>query len=46
MACEECDKAQTDGRCVFYRWENANILMVGCDKHLREIFNALNEAQK
>ena len=30
---------------AFYRWKNANIEMNGCDEHLREVFNALNEKQ-
>lgn len=31
---------------AYYRYKNANIEMQGCDKHLREIFNILNEAQR
>lgn len=31
---------------AYYRWKNANIEMRGCDKHLREVFDALSEAQK
>ena len=31
---------------AFYRYKNANIEMNGCDEHLREIFNILNEAQQ
>lgn len=31
---------------AYYRWKNANIEMNGCDEHLREIFDALNEVQK
>jgi hypothetical protein len=47
MSCEECEKAQEDSRLVaYYRWKNANVAMIGCDKHLREIFDALKAAQK
>lgn len=31
---------------AFYRWKNANIEVNGCDEHLREVFDALNEVQK
>lgn len=31
---------------AYFRWKNANIEMVGCDIHLREIFDALSKVQK
>ncbi len=46
MACEKCEEVQDDHMEAYYRWKNANILIVGCKEHLLEIFNALNEAQK
>ena len=47
MSCLACEVAQEDGLKVpFYRWKKANILMMGCDEHLREVFEALNKAQK
>jgi hypothetical protein len=37
---------QDEMRRTFYRWKAANLLIVGCDMHLREVFEALNMAQK
>ncbi len=46
MSCEACTEAQEDGLKVpFYRWKNANVLMMGCDEHLKEVFAALNMCQ-
>lgn len=45
MSCEKCKHAQEKGDTAFYRWKTNNIAISGCDKHLREIFDALNEAQ-
>lgn len=30
---------------AYYRWKNANVEMNGCDIHLREIFQVLNNFQ-
>lgn len=46
MACQECTDAQEKDSIAFYRWKNANIAIQGCDEHLREIFDVLNEHQK
>ena len=47
MSCEDCDKRHDGSEGVaYYRWGIANVGMLGCDKHLREIFDALNEAQR
>src|SRR3990167_1938326 len=43
MACEKCDnRNERQEGIAFYRWKTANIGMMGCDEHLREIFNVLN----
>lgn len=42
MSCQRCEDATG---VAFYRWSNANIGMVGCTEHLREVFGALNRAQ-
>ncbi len=34
-----------NGGKAYYRWGNTNIEMNGCDKHLREVFDALNMVQ-
>lgn len=46
MSCRNCDEKQDEPMSAYYRWKNANIEMRGCDKHLREVFDALSEAQK
>lgn len=45
MSCEACDEAQGKPASAFYRWKNANVEIRGCDRHLKEIFDALNAAQ-
>ena len=48
MSCNKCEDKQESYKSgiAYYRWKNANIAIDGCDEHLKEIFNALNEAQK
>lgn len=47
MSCEECEKYNKGQNGIaFFRWKNANIGMMGCQKHLREIFDILNKTQK
>ena len=43
MSCEDCETSPISG--AFYRWKNANVEIIGCKKHLLEIFDALSEAQ-
>ena len=45
MSCDNCDKFEEKGKIAYYRWGTANIGMIGCEKHLLEIFDALNEVQ-
>jgi len=44
MSCELCDQ-ETGERIAYYRWKTANVGMIGCPQHLREIFDALSKAQ-
>ena len=48
MSCEACELAQKrameEGHVSFYRWKNANVMMVGCDEHLKEIYDTLSKA--
>lgn len=42
MSCEDCNqeqKAHTDEEGRYYRWKNANLLIVGCEKHVSELIN-------
>lgn len=42
MSCKKCDE-QKD--IAYFRHGKANIGMLGCDEHLREIFNKLNGSE-
>ncbi len=46
MSCHECEVAQTKGDTYPYRWSFATVLVIGCKEHVRQIFEALNEAQE
>ncbi len=46
MSCKDCDKFEEEGKIAYYRWGTANIGMIGCEKHLVEIFDALNDIQE
>ena len=46
MACEDCEKAEEDGRVAYVRWGPANIGLIGCDEHVREVLDVLNEHQR
>lgn len=46
MSCQMCDDAEESGYIAYYRWKNANIGVYACEKHLTEIFDALNYAQR
>ena len=47
MSCEQCDNEFDDNKKIaFYRWGKANVGFIGCDEHLREIFDVLSQYQK
>ena len=43
MSCIDCDKFQDSNLTSYYRWKNANIEIRGCEKHLKEIMEALHK---
>ena len=45
MSCQDCEDFQDSQKTSFYRWKNANIEVRACEKHLKEIFEALNKVQ-
>jgi hypothetical protein len=49
MSCEDCDQAQERelffGGAYFYRWGRANIKIVACKAHAKEVMDALNKVQ-
>lgn len=46
MSCEDCYKFQKSGLTSFFRWDRANIEIRACEKHLKEVFEVLREAQR
>ena len=42
MSCKTCEENPVT---TYYRWKNANIGLIGCKEHLREIIQALNLVQ-
>lgn len=47
MSCKACEEAQQSAEPMVYpyRWKNANILVLGCKEHIKEIFDVLNAYQ-
>ena len=46
MSCDECDEIQklhSDTSGYYYRWGTANILVLGCKEHVKEMFEYLNK---
>ena len=44
MSCEDCNREQEEGtRAYYYRWGIANIAIICCEKHAKEIIDFLNE---
>ena len=43
MGCTNCEKEPLRG--AYFRWKNANIEIIGCEKHLKEIREVLRKAQ-
>ncbi|MDD5010216.1 MAG: hypothetical protein PHC68_17665 [Syntrophorhabdaceae bacterium] len=43
MSCKDCEKAQEEGRHTYVRVGKANILVMGCDVHLKEMFEQLRK---
>lgn len=46
MSCEDCEKAMEEGLIAFYRWKNADIGLIGCERHLKEVILALRSASR
>ena len=44
MSCRNCDNENGE-RVAYYRWGSANVGLVGCEEHVREVINALNDIQ-
>lgn len=47
MGCTMCEKAQEDGhKHYYYRWSLTDILVIGCEVHVKEVFDVLNAYQQ
>lgn len=46
MGCTMCEKADNNGDKYYYRWGPANVIVIGCDVHVKEIFNILTVYQR
>lgn len=44
MSCIDCDETPIRGAC--YRWKNANVEIVACVKHWKEIVEVLEKENK
>jgi hypothetical protein len=44
MSCIDCEEKPLRG--AYYRWKNANVEIIACEKHCKEIMEALNKVQK
>ena len=45
MSCKNCDNKNGE-RIAYYRWRTANVGLLGCPEHIKEIMTVLNEWQK
>jgi hypothetical protein len=41
MSCDDCDKAQNEAPAFYYRIENANVQVKGCERHVKTMFDRL-----
>jgi hypothetical protein len=46
VGCEECYLMQRGNHFYAYRWKEASILIIGCQRHVNEVVIALNKAQR
>ena len=42
MSCPDCEK-EDGSRVAYYRWGTANIGLIGCPKHLKEVMDYLRK---
>lgn len=44
MSCEECETFQERGSASYpFRWGRATVLLLACERHAKEIFDALKK---
>ena len=46
MSCNNCDIHQEGGLVAYYRWGIANVGIMGCPEHVKEIIDVLNADQR
>jgi len=46
MSCEECEKQDGSQGIAYYRWGIANIGILACPKHAKEVIDFLNTKRR
>lgn len=47
MACTMCEAATNAGdKHYYYRFESGNVLIIGCEGHVKKVFEVLNNYQR
>lgn len=37
MGCDDCDKMDNEGKVYYFRFGTANIGIIACEKHFKEV---------
>lgn len=45
MSCQACKDFQKQKAITYHRWGSANVALMGCDRHIREIKTVLGNNQ-
>ena len=43
MGCVDCEKFASSGSVYWYRWDNANIGILACERHAKEVIDHLRK---
>lgn len=46
MSCENCESYDDKGMIAYFRWKKANVGLIGCPQHLKEIMEVLIKDQQ
>ena len=44
MSCNDCDQFHSEGKVFWYRFGTANIGIIACERHFREVRELLNKS--
>lgn len=45
MGCQACKDADNETEMYYYRWGTSNVAVIGCQEHVKQIFEVLNSYQ-